>query len=65
MAGLLFYRKYWNKDCFWFILLKMLKQNMAEDLFHSEDENKLPMGIHFIENAEMRYSWRFIAFKKA
>ena len=43
----------------------MLKQNMAEDLFHSEDENKLPMGIHFLENAEMRYSWRFIAFKKA
>ena len=37
---------------------------MAEDLFHSEDENKLPMGIHFIENAKMRYSWRFTAFKK-
>ena len=33
---------------------------MAEDLFHSEDENKLPTGIHFIENAKMRYSWRFI-----
>ena len=38
---------------------------MTENLFHSGGQNKVAMGIiYFIENAEMRYGWRFIAFKK-
>ena len=27
------------------------------NLFHKKDQNKVGLGISFIENAEMRYAW--------
>ena len=52
-----------------FLLLKMLKQHAAGDLFkgpkyqilgdlfHGKDQNKVRLGIYFIENAEITYGW--------
>ena len=30
---------------------------MAGDLFHKTSQNKVQLGIYFIENAEIRYGW--------
>ena len=30
---------------------------MAQNLFHWKDQNKLKMGIYFIQNSKLRYYW--------
>ena len=38
---------------------------MDGDLFHSKDQNKVRLGIGFIEKVKIRYGFRFNPLKRA